>query len=149
MTKPETPKTTATKIVDLFSDFAVDDALSQEGVWVPYAGGVEFLIARAGNKTYRKVAQNLYDKNRRMLEGKNDAAAEKLIEITVEAMARGILLNWRGNVQFDKEPLPYSLDNARKLLRMERLRDFIDGVAKDETAYAAVREEEEEANLPK
>ena len=67
MTKPETPKTTATKIVDLFSDFAVDDALSQEGVWVNYAGDVEFLVARAGNKTYRKVAQNLYDKNRRGL----------------------------------------------------------------------------------
>ena len=134
---------------DLFSDFAVDEALSQDGVWVKYTGDVEFLVARAGNKHYRKVAQNLYDKNRRMLDGKNDAATEKLIEITVEAMAKAILLNWRGDVQFQGEPLPYSLENARKILRMERLRDFIDGVAKDESAYAAVREEEEEANLTK
>ena len=45
--------------IDLFAEYAVDEALSQEGVWVHYAGDVSFLIARAGNKNYRKVAQHL------------------------------------------------------------------------------------------
>ena len=137
---------TATKAVDLFADFAVNEALSQDGVWVPYNGDVEFLIARAGNKNYRKVAQALYKKNERLLDSKTDAATEKLTEIVVESMAKGILLNWRGNVQFQGEPLPYSLDNARKILKHERLRDWIDAQAKDEAQFAAVQEDENEKN---
>ena len=140
-----TTKTTA-KAVDLFADFAVNEALSQDGVWVPYNGDVEFLIARAGNKNYRKVAQALYKKNERLLDSKTDAAGEKLTEIVVESMAKGILLNWRGNVQFQGEPLPYSLDNARKLLAHERFRDWIDAQAKDEAQFAAVQEDENEKN---
>lgn len=137
---------TATKAVDLFADFAINEALSQDGVWVPYNGDVEFLIARAGNKNYRKVAQALYKKNERLLDSKTDAATEKLTEIVVESMAKGILLNWRGNVQFQGEPLPYSLDNARKILKHERLRDWIDAQAKDEAQFAAVQEDENEKN---
>ena len=137
---------TATKAVDLFADFAVNEALSQDGVWVPYNGDVEFLVARAGNKNYRKVAQALYKKNERLLDSKTVAAGEKLVEIVVESMAKGILLNWRGNVQFQGEPLPYSLDNARKLLAHERFRDWIDAQAKDEAQFAAVQEDENEKN---
>jgi len=137
---------TATKAVDLFADFAVNEALSQDGVWVPYSGDVEFLVARAGNKNYRKVAQALYKKNERLLDSKTDAAGEKLVEIVVESMAKGILLGWRGNVQFQGEPLPYSMDNARKLLAHERFRDWIDAQAKDEAQFAAVQEDENEKN---
>lgn len=138
--------TSAIKAVDLFADFAVNEALSQDGVWVPYAGDAEFLIARAGNKNYRKVAQALYKKNERMLESKTDASNEKLTEIVIEAMAKGTLLNWRGNVQYQGEPLPYSLENARKLLAHERFRDWVDAQAKDEAQYAAVQDDENEKN---
>jgi hypothetical protein len=131
---------------DLFNDFAVNEVLSQDGVWVSYVGDVEFLIARAGNKQYRKVAQALYKKNARILDGANEAATEKLTEIVVEAMARGILLGWRGNVQFKGEALPYSYENAKMLLQMERLRDFIDAAAKDEAQFAAMQEAEAEKN---
>lgn len=137
---------TAPKAVDLFADFAVNEALSQDGVWVPYTGDVEFLIARAGNKNYRKVAQALYKKNERMLDSRTDAANEKLTEIVVESMAKGILLNWRGNVQFQGQDLPYSLDNARKLLAHERFRDWVDAQAKDEAQFAAVQADENEKN---
>ena len=137
---------TATKAVDLFADFAVNEALSQDGVWVPYNGDVEFLVARAGNKNYRKVAQAMYKKNERLLDSKTDAAGDKLTEIVVESMAKGILLGWRGNVQFQGEPLPYSLDNARKLLAHERFRDWIDAQAKAEAQFAAVQEDENEKN---
>lgn len=139
-------ETKATKAIDLFKDFAVNEALSQEGVWVPYAGDVEFLIARAGNKNYRKVAQAMYKKNERMLDAKTEAANEKLTEIVIEAMAKGILLGWRGDVQYQGEPLPYSMENCRKLLSHERLRDWVDAQAKDEDLFAAVQEEEEEKN---
>lgn len=143
MTEKATP---ANKAVDLFADFAVNEALSQDGVWVPYAGDAEFLIARAGNKNYRKVAQALYKKNERMLDSKTEAASDKLTEIVIEAMAKGTLLNWRGNVQYQGAPLPYSLENARKLLAHERFRDWVDAQAKDEAQYAAVQEEEDEKN---
>ena len=145
MTKPTT---TTTAAVDLFNEFAINETLSQDGVWVHYSGDVSFLIARAGNRNYRKVAQHLYQKHSRLLESKTDAANEKLTEIVVESMARGILLGWKGDLQFQGKPLPYSMENARTLLKLERLRDLIDGYSKDEQQFAAVQEEEDEENLP-
>ena len=137
------------KAVDIFADFAVNEALSQDGVWVPYRDGVEFLIARAGNKNFRKVAQHLYKKNARILDRNDEAAADKLTEIIIEAMAKGILLNWKGSPVFGGEALPYSMDNARKILGHERFKDWVEAQSKDEEQYAAVQEEEDGENLPK
>ena len=39
-----------TAAVDIFSEFAISETKSQEGVWVPYKDGVEFLIAKSGKK---------------------------------------------------------------------------------------------------
>lgn len=142
-TKPTKPNNQA---VDLFAEFAVNEALSQDGTWIHYTGDVYFLVARAGNKQYRKVAQALYKRNERMLESKTDAASEKLVEIVIEAMASGTLLGWKGNVQYEGKPLPYNKENAKVLLGMERFRDWIDAQAKDEAQFAAVQEDENEKN---
>jgi hypothetical protein len=132
--------------LDLFSSFAVNEALSDDGVWCHYTGDVYFLIGRAGNRHYRKVAQALYKKNTRILDGQNEAANEKLTEIVVEAMAKGILLGWKGDVQYQGKPLEYSYENAKMLLQMERFRDTIDSFAKDEAQFAAVQEAEQAKN---
>ena len=134
--------------VDLFNEFAVDEALSQDGVWVPYTGDVEFLIARAGNKNYRKVAQNLYQKNVRLIESKTEASSAKMDEVVIEAMVKGVLLGWKGNLKFQGEALEYSATNARKLLQMERFREWVDAQSKDEQQFAAVQEAEDGENLP-
>lgn len=139
------PKT-APKAIDLFADFAVDETTANSGVWVPYRGDVEFLIARHSNRKYRDVLQNLYKRNKAVIDRGGDAAEDKMKEILVEAMAKGILLDWRGGMTFQGEPLTYSVDNAKKLLELEGFRDWVDGQAKAEEAYKAVKEEEAEKN---
>ena len=76
--------------VDIFSEFAISETKSQEGVWVPYKDGVEFLIAKSGNKKFRRLAASMMNKNKRILDQKDgdgvstEAAEAKLNEIMGE-----------------------------------------------------------------
>ena len=144
-----------TTVVDIFADFAINDTKSKDGVWVPYRGDVEFLLARSGNKNFRKQAQALMGRNRRVLDMKDgngnstDEAEAKLTEIMIEIMAKTVLLGWKGNLQFQGNPLEYSVDNAKKLLKIDSFRDMISGMASDEQRYKEVQEVEEAKNSEK
>ena len=144
-----------TTVVDIFADFAINDTKSKDGVWVPYRGDVEFLLARSGNKNFRKQAQALMGRNRRVLDMKDgngnstDEAEAKLTEIMIEIMAQTVLLGWKGNLQFQGNPLEYSVDNAKKLLKIDSFRDMISGMASDEQRYKEVQEVEEAKNSEK
>ena len=75
--------------LDIFAEFAVEDG----GVWHPYAGDVEFLIARANNPKFARRANYFYEKYKRVLDGKGEAAEAKSNEIMAKVMAETILLS--------------------------------------------------------
>ena len=141
-----------TTAVDIFSEFAISETKSQEGVWVPFKDGVEFLIAKSGNKKFRRLAASMMNKNKRILDQKDgdgvstEAAEAKLNEIMVEIMAKSVLLGWRGNLQFQGKPLEYTEDNARKLLKLEGFRSLVSDLAADEAYFKEVQEAEEAKN---
>lgn len=135
-----------TKAVDIFSDFAVNETVANEGTWVPYRDDIEFLIARAGNRKFKKLAQVQFKKHGRLLEAGGEAGEAKGKEIMIELFAKSILLGWKGSVVFQGAELTYSEENAKKLLALDGFRDWVDTQAKDEAAYKAVKDEEEEKN---
>ena len=129
--------------LDIFAEFAVDDG----GVWVPYAGDVEFLIARANNAKFRRRISYFYEKHRRLLDGKGEAAEAKSNEIMATVMAETILLGWKGKVKFQGQVLEYSKSNAEKLLAVAPFREWVSRMANDEHAYKVVKAEEDKENL--
>jgi hypothetical protein len=132
--------------VDLFNDFAINEAAAQDGVWVPYRGDVEFLIARASNKHFRKQAQAVFKRHERLIQSGGPAAEAKSRELMIDLMSKTILLNWKGTVMFQGQPLEYSVENAKKILELDGLREWVDAQSKDEAQYKAVKDEENEKN---
>lgn len=129
--------------VDIFAEFAVDDS----GVWVPYSGNVEFLIARANNPKFRRRISYFYEKHRRLLDGKGEAAEAKSNEIMATVMAETILMGWKGKVKFQGQVMEYSQANAIKLLSQQMFREWVSKMSADEHAYKVVKDEADAENL--
>ena len=129
--------------IDLFDEFAANPTTEEEGAWEEYAEGIRFRIARATNKNYTRALTKAYEKNRRILDGKGDASETMSEEIMVGVMARTLLLDWEG-VVFKKEPLPYSLENARMMLGMKDFRRWVMDKANDFDRFKVAQEAEDE-----
>ena len=129
--------------LDIFAEFAVQD----DGVWVPYKGDVEFLIARANNPKYRRRLGYYYDKNKRLLDGKGEAAEAKSNEIMATVMGETVLLDWKGTVKIKGEVLPYTKANAIRLLEVPLFREWVTKQSGDEHAYKVVKDAEDTENL--
>lgn len=135
----------AIEVVDIFADMALDNK-AEEGVWAPYRGDVEFLIAHSKSKKFRDRAAYLYRKNSRMLEGNGKVARDKLDEITITVMSETVLLGWRGALVFQGEKLEYTRANAVRLLAIDGIREWVSKQADDMTSYKAVQEAEDTKN---
>ena len=127
--------------IDLFSEFGTDTKAEEDGVWEEYADGVAFLIARSNNKKYARLITKAFEKNKRLLEAKNDAAEAKSEEIIVDVSARALLLGWRGDLQWKGEPMEYSLENAKTLLAVKDFRRWIFERAEDIDRYKTVKKD--------
>lgn len=129
--------------LDIFAEFAVEDG----GVWHPYAGDVEFLIARANNPKFARRANYFYEKYKRVLDGKGEAAEAKSNEIMAKVMAETILLGWKGKVRFQGQTMEYSVANAAKMLAVQTFREWVIQQAQDSQAYKAVQDDKDAENL--
>lgn len=140
---------------DIFAEFALDEKAMVEGKWFEYKGGVEFLIARDGTTRHRRalmkhfkefppetLPEGVIPTEEQML--KSDAS---VAEASAVAGAEAILLGWRGPLKFGKEGLlPYSRENAAKLLRMTEFRNWVYGIAAERTSFQLQIDEIEEKN---
>ena len=139
-----TQETTNPIAVDLFADFALNETTENQGAWVPYSSNVEFLIARTGNRKYRKSFTHQFKKNQRLLDSGTETADAKAEEILIDVMANTILLGWKGNVTIKGVKLEYSAANAKKLLAIPLFREYISKCADDQAAYKAVQDDQDE-----
>lgn len=131
--------------LDIFAAFATDETKELEGVWVELSDDAKILVARAGNKKYNKSLAQQYEKNKRLLDLKNDAAETLSNTIMIDVMARSLLLGWQG-IKFKGEDLPYSVDNAKLLLSVKDFRDLVSKHASDAEAYRLAQQEEAAKN---
>ena len=129
--------------IDLFDEFAANTNAEEEGVWEAYGDDTKFLIARATNKHYTRALTRAYEKNKRTLDGKGEAAEAVSEEIMVGVIARTILLGWE-KVIYQKKPLEYSMENARTLLAHKDFRAWVMGKANDFDRFKLAQEAEDE-----
>lgn len=127
--------------MDIFAEYATDDALENEGTWMEL-GDAKFLIARSGNKNYTRKLSKAVERHKKQLDRKDDAADKLSDQIMIDVVAETILLGWEG-VSFQKAPLVYSVDNAKKLLAIKDFRRQIMELADDFEAFK-VKEEAEQ-----
>lgn len=102
--------------------FKTNVVKSDEGVWCPVDATTDIKIARYGNRTFQRALKRVMKPHKVMIDRGtlDDDTADRLL---VEALAEGILIDWKGMTQAGK-PLEYTHAEAVKVLMNKELRDF-------------------------
>lgn len=143
--------------MDIFNQFAADPSKELDGIWVSLGGDdakpARIKVARSGNKRHAKVITALYESNKSTLELKNDVADAKGEEITIEAMAKGILLGWEGlsfkgadNADSAVMTAEDRLVQAKQFLAVKDFRALVQKNSEDFQKFKAVADEEAAGN---
>jgi hypothetical protein len=99
----------------MFNIYSVDTNKQEDGDWFDYEGA-EFLIAYANNPKYIAARKRLERPFKRAIE-RGTISEEDQRRITCEALAEGVLLNWK-NVGDGKSPIEYTKEVAAEALRL-------------------------------
>lgn len=115
-------------------ELATDPEKDSKGTWVQYpdhSNGnkpAEFLIASTTSREYRKslnqeVKKRFHRKWLEDIEGRDEAE--------IQAMAKTVLLGWRGDVYLERagEVTPYSRDAAIRALRIPAFKTWVESEA--------------------
>lgn len=103
-----------------------DAELSEEGVWVDFYSGSQLKLASTDNKKYKATLAKSARKHRLLLDQTNDDQFELVQRITCEALAKHVLLDWKGIHMGGVENVPYSVEKGiQALLKSARLREFV------------------------
>lgn len=127
--------------LDIFAQFATDESKEESGVWVEIGGDAELLIARAGNKKYNKMIAREYEKNKKALDLKGDAADALSEQIMIKVMASTILLGFKNIIWKGKEA-QYSVALAEEMLKVKDFRKLVAGYSETQEQYKIEAEEE-------
>lgn len=127
-------------LMNLF-ELKTDPDKDASGVWVEYpdhtngAEPAEFLIASSNAPAYRK-ALNLEVKKRFHRKWLEDI--ESRDEAEVQALAKAVLLGWRGAVYLtaDKAVTPFSKENAITALRIPAFKTWVEAEANNLDNFA-------------
>jgi hypothetical protein len=123
--------------VDIFATFATDPKLEVGGVstTLPGCGPVKFLIARAENARFKRLADEQFKKYRTVLEKMDDAASIRDNEIMADIYSQSILVGWDRPVLFKGAMVDYSPKVAAAMLVHKEFRKLVTAVANDFSNY--------------
>lgn len=134
------------KMFDMMSDLEKET----KGVWkICPMNGLRCLIARRGNSKFKEAKDRLKRDRNIKLSVDPESTEDDAKRLLVHIVAEFILLDWKDLVGLDDEPMPYSRENAEKLLRIPELHDFYDWVlqeAADMSNFKKEAEEEDKGN---
>lgn len=126
---------------DIFDAYATDENLENNGTLFPLGKGSKVLVARAGNRKYSKALTKAVETRRVELDAGDDTADAVSDQIMVDVLAETILLGWE-DLSFKGVDMPYSLDNAKTLLRIKDFRKTVAGLSDQIEAFKMKREQE-------
>lgn len=127
------------------SDFDVNDTLALEGQWVPIGKDASLRIAKLNNEKYREFVKKKTKPYRSAMRA-GTVDEDLMVEIIVQAVARHVLLDWKGLTE-KGEPLTYTVQAAERLLRdKEPFRDLVMSLAQDSQLFQEAEDEDAEKN---
>lgn len=129
--------------MDIFSSFATDKSLENEGKWFPLSKTAKIKVARSGNDKFVALLRS------KMEEAQLDLTAgeesNKLAEaILVDVMAETILLDWKG-LTFQGKPAPVTVAQAKQFLEIKDFRKKVSALSENFEAFR-VKEDEAQKN---
>jgi hypothetical protein len=123
--------------------FKTDLKLEIEGVWFPIDEKARLKVARYGNDRFKELMSKKARPYKQSI--RNDTLPDRIYDkILIEAMAETILLDWE-NIEENDTPIPYSVENAKRLLT--EYKDFRDLVSNFSNEAASYRAEERQDDL--
>lgn len=141
--------------MDIFKLYATNIAQEEQGrdFTEEFGGKSTFRIARSGNRSYNRMVSKQFEAHRHILDQKStpeeEEASDKLsFDLIGKIMAQTVLLGWSGEIEYDGEALPYSYDNAVKLLAIKDFRAKILGLANDFRNFLLAKQEKDAKNSP-
>lgn len=105
--------------------FKTDKTLEREGTWVELGDGIAIKVVRINHPDAQALRKKLEKPYRHYKEGVPDDVLQKIVN---RVLAEEILRDWRGITDLDGREIPYTTENAQKLI--DALEDFRDEVAK-------------------
>ena len=131
----------------LFARFLTDQDREEAGVWVDFGDGIRIKVRRLRSRKsldVRKELEKPFADQIRRAPLDDDTAQDLLLK----QMSQGIIADWENVDLGDGVTVPYTVDNAYKLLKaLPELRDAILQVSADADSYRAKVAEDTEKNL--
>lgn len=136
--------------MDIFALYATNEKAEEEGRYFDL-GDASFLIARANNTRFDRMMTKEMEAHKHTLDLKGSEDADTAREtcskgIMIRVMSKSVLLGWKGNVQFQGQPLPFNSDNAAKLLGVKDFQNWVHSKSRDFNNYLEVDEAADEKN---
>jgi hypothetical protein len=126
--------------MDIFAAFATDEKKEVEGAWFEVPGGdARIKVARSSNPRFAKAVVSAYEKYAKA--PKNDKTTSQQDAEYNRLLAQYVLVDWE-NISFQKEPLPYSVSSAERLLTIREFRLFVQKCSDDFDSFRVEQEEE-------
>jgi len=121
--------------MDLKKSFGVNSEQVENGKWFDLEDGGAVKVAKYGNSKW--LAELVRLRKPHLATIRTGALSDEVTtEITVKAMAKGILLDWK-NISIDGEEFHYSRENAEKiLLEYPEFREAIAQIASERKSFA-------------
>jgi hypothetical protein len=139
--------------MSIYSSYATDPTLESEGVWVQLREDMEVKVAAFTSKEFTALLERLKLPHKALIrKGGLDAKVEE--DLYTQAMAKAIIVDWRGKGWVDEagKPAAYSPEQAYKYLTDEKLKHFkadIIFLAKEQETYRLQEKEESTKNSKK
>lgn len=100
----------------ILSLFKTDRASEEEGRWFPLGGPIQVQLRRFTSKKSAAVRDELYRPYKRPGKVDMKVPTEVDVDLTNQHLARGVIVNWKGLYAEDGSEIPFSADEAYKLL---------------------------------
>jgi hypothetical protein len=128
---------------DLNSTFT-DGNLERDGVWIEYFEGSQLKIASKESPEYKAYLARLAQRHKLKIGGKPRPETMSLMKTVMsDAMAKHLLLDWKGISLNGEEEVPYSYATGKMvLLNSIELYEFVDNAAEDHAQFRIEQEEE-------
>jgi len=129
-----------------FSNFKTDTRAEVEGVWVDFGSDFKVKIGRLGNPKCQEYSRRIQKPYKRQIDNEtiDPEITKKLLR---KALARYVLLDWKGLEEDDGKVIEYSVEKAEELLETKDFFAEIMGLSQDMDLFKQETQEENLGNL--
>lgn len=129
--------------MNLYDVYETDTALETEGVWVALTKDIQVKVAALPNPNFVDYLTKLQKPYKGQIR-KNSLDKEIEEDLYVKAVAKTVLIDWKGIKDKENKDIPYSYENAYKLLSDKSLKRFKSDIILLSTEAETFKAEEKE-----